>query len=95
MLYLFTAHLGKPKATLRNSLRRKKFIFGTSEKVRFTCEALSYPFPEKIEFFIQSTPINEHTTGVSEYKQDFVSVKGKPHQATFVVRNISGEFSVE
>ena len=86
-----SVHLGKPKATLKNNLRERKFVFGAHEIVKFICEALSYPFPERIEFILNAAVIDENTKGITEYTQDVVSLNVEVHTASFIVNNISGE----
>lgn len=78
----------QPAVSLKNN-KRIPFLFGTIEtNVKFSCEALSYPFPKKIEFRLQNVVINEHTNGVSEYMTDTVSVNRASHIASFVVNNM-------
>ena len=82
--------IGKPKATLKNN-KRSDFKFGVREKnVKFTCEALSYPFPEKIEFKLQAVVLDGNTKGVTQYESDVVSIDVNAHKASFIVNNLTG-----
>ncbi|XP_067945962.1 uncharacterized protein [Watersipora subatra] len=82
-----------PQATLINNKRNKKFVFGIEETgVKFTCEALSYPFPERIEFKLQSVVLDGNTPGVTEYEVDVLSTDVNAHKASFVVNNMTAVF---
>ncbi|XP_067946547.1 uncharacterized protein [Watersipora subatra] len=81
-----------PQATLINN-KRSKFVFGIEEmRVKFTCEALSYPFPERIEFRLQSVVLDGNTPGVTEYEVDVLSTDVNSHKASFVVNNMTAVF---
>ena len=85
--------LGKPVAVLKNDIS-DKFNLGMYDRVMFTCEAMSYPFPERIEFYLDSVLIDESTEGVHHYQTDLANLDVNAYTASFVVNNMTREFFI-